>query len=147
MNTMRSCELCSGTIHLESYNTSNDRTGDSLECCTTLCEFCLQTKFHIGNFCFAILLGLSGRDGRIKSIIQNSSVHWLARKKRAKSSPRAENPQSNFFESVPEPQPPRQAAIDRDEVDEIVGKALSSAHEVDSMESLWLFVQRKGLEG
>ena len=147
MNTMRSCELCSGTIHLESYNTSNDRTGDSLECCTTLCEFCLQTKFHIGNFCFAILLGLGRTDARIKSIIQNSSVHWLARKKRAKSSPRAENPQSNFFESVPEPQPPRQAAIDRDEVDEIVGKALSSAHEVDSMESLWLFVQRKGLEG
>ena len=147
MNIERLCELCSGTIQLESDSTRNDCTGDSLECLTTLCEFCQKTKFHMGNSCFAILLGLSGRDGRIKSIIQNSSVRWLARKKRAKSSPRAENPQSNFFESVPEPQPPRQAAIDRDEVDEIVGKALSSAHEVDSMENLWVFVQRKGLEG
>ena len=144
---MRSCELCSGTIQLESYNTSNDRTGDSLKCCTTLCEFCQKTKFHMGNFCFAVLLGLSGRDGRIKSIIQNSSVRWLARKRRAKSSLDPKSYQSNFFESVPDPHPPRQAAIDRDEVDEIVGKALSSAHEVDSMESLWLFVQRKGLEG
>ena len=147
MNIERLCELCSGATQLASNSTSNDCIGDSLECPTTLCEFCQKTKFHMGNFCFAILLGLSGRDGRIKSIIQNSSVRWLARKKRAKSSPRSENPQSNFFESVPEPQPPRQAAIDRDEVDEIVGKALSSAHEADSMESLWLFVQRKGLEG
>jgi hypothetical protein len=101
----------------------------------------------MGNFCFAILLGLSGRDGRIKSIIQNSSVRWLARKKRAKSFPRAENSQSNFFESVPEPQPPHQAPVDRDEVDEIVGKAISSAHEVDTMENLWMFVKRKALEG
>ena len=147
MNTMRSCELCSGTIHLESYNTSNDRTGDSLECCTTLCEFCLQTKFHIGNFCFAILLGLGRKDARIKSIIRNSSVSWRARKRRPKSSPR-ENAQSNFFESVPEPQLPIQTPVDRDEVDEIVGKAVSSAHhKVDSMENLWLFVKRKGLEG
>ena len=147
MNIERLCELCSGTIQLESDSKINEQTGDSLECHATLCGFCQKTKFHMGNFCFAILLGLSGRDGRIKSIIGNSSVRWLARKKRAKSSPRAEIPQSNFFESVPEPQPPRQAAIDRDEVDEIVGKAMSSAHEVDSMENLWVFVNRKVLEG
>ena len=147
MNIERLCELCSGTIQLESDSKINEQTGDSLECHATVCEFCQKTKFHLGNFCFAILLGLSRKDGRIKSIIQNSSVRWLARKKRAKSSLRAENSQSNFFESVPEPQPPHQAPIDRDEVDEIVGKAVSSAHEVDSMENLWLFVKRKGLEG
>ena len=147
MNIERLCELCSGTIQLESDSTRNDCTGDSLESFTTLCEFCQKTKFHMGHSCFAVLLGLSGRDGKIKSIIQKSSVRWLARRKRAKSSSRTENSQSHFFESVPDPQPPRQAPVDRDEVDEIVGKAMSSAHEVDSMENLWVFVKRKGLEG
>ena len=147
MNIERLCELCSGTIQLESDSTSNDCTGDSLECRTALCGFCQKTKFHIGDSCFAILLGLSGRDGRIKSIIRNSSVRWLVRNRHAGSFPDAKNTQSNFFKSVPEPQPPHQAPIDCDEVDEIVGKAMSSVHEVDSMENLWMFVKQKVLLG
>ena len=71
----------------------------------------------------------------------------MARKGPAQSSHAVENSQTDFFESVPESETPRQAPVDPDEVENIVRRALPTAHEVDSMKNLFVFVIRKGIEG
>ena len=101
----------------------------------------------MGNLPFAIMHGLSKENGNIRSIIERSSADWLVRKGRAKSSPAVENAQADFFESVPEPEIPRQAPVNPDEVENIVRRALPTAHEVDSMKNLFVLVIRKGIEG
>ena len=100
----------------------------------------------MGNLPFAIMHGLSKENGNIRSIIERSSADWLVRKGRAKSSPAVENAQTDFFESVPEPEAPRQIPVDPNEVEKIVSRALPTAHEVDSMKNLFVFVRRKGIE-
>ena len=143
----RPCDLCSTTIKWGSSSGNNDCKGDSQLCLIVLCEYCRNIKRQMGNLSFAIMHGLSRENGNISSIIERSSADWLARKGRAKSSPAVENGQRDFFESVPEPETPRQAPVDPDEVEKIVRRALPTAHEVDSMKNLFVFVIRKGIEG
>ena len=143
----RPCDLCSTTVKCGSSSGNNDCKGDSQLCLIVLCEYCQNIKRQMGNLSFAIMDGLSKENGNIRSIIERSSADWLARKGRAKSSPAVENGQTDFFESVPEPEIPRQAPVDPDEVENIVRRALSTTHEVDSMKNLFVFVIRKGIEG
>ena len=141
------CDLCSTTTKCGSSSGNNDCKGDFQLCLIVLCEYCQKIKRQMGNLSFAIMHGLSRENGNIRSIIERSSADWLARKGRAKSSPAVENGQTDFFESVPEPEIPRQAPVDPDEVENIVRRTLSTTHEVDSMKNLFVFVIRKGIEG
>ena len=146
-DTYRRCDLCSTTIKWGSSRGNNDCKGDSQLCLIVLCEYCQNIQRQMGNLPFAIMHGLSKENGNIRSIIERSSADWLVRKGRAKSSPAVENAQTDFFESVPEPEIPRQAPVNPDEVENIVRRALPTAHEVDSMKNLFVFVIRKGIEG
>ena len=145
-DTYRRCDLCSTTIKWGSSSGNNDCKGDSQASLIVLCEYCQNIKRQMGNLSFAIMHGLSREDGNIRSIIERSSADWLVSKGRAKSSPAVENAQTDFFESVPEPEIPRQAPVNPDEVENIVRRALPTAHEVDSMKNLFVFVRRKGIE-